>query len=140
MRDIPHEYPCDAEARLLILDDDPHIGKMMKLVAESAGLTARFVTDTVEFFRAVDEWRPTHIAVDLVMPEMDGVEVLDQLADRKCGAKIIIISGVGTRVLDEAGCSANERGLEISGVLSKPFSPRTLRALLVGAPDVTSRR
>jgi CheY-like chemotaxis protein len=118
----------------LILDDDPHIGKMMQLIAESAGLTARFVTNAVDFFRAVDEWHPTHIAVDLVMPEIDGVEVLAMLADRKCGAKIIITSGVGTRELNEAGCSANERGLDIHGVLSKPFSPRTLRALLAGAP------
>jgi DNA-binding response OmpR family regulator len=119
------------DARLLILDDDSQIGKMVQLIAESVGLAARFMTNTVEFFRAVDEWHPTHIAVDLVMPEMDGAEVLVKLADRKCKAKIIITSGVGTRVLDAAGRSANEHGLNISGVLSKPFSPRTLRALLV---------
>jgi len=128
------------DARLLILDDDPHIGKMVQLIAESVGLAARFMTNTVEFFRAVDEWHPTHIAVDLVMPEMDGVEVLVKLADRKCRAKIIITSGVGTRVLDAAGRSANEHGLNISGVLSKPFSPRTLRALLVGAPANDDKR
>ena len=64
------------EARLLILDDDDHIGKMVQLIAESVRLTARFMTTTVEFFHAVDEWHPTHIAIDLVMPEMDGVEVL----------------------------------------------------------------
>jgi len=128
------------KARLLILDDDPHIGKMVQLIAESVGLAARFITNTEEFFRAVDEWHPTHIAVDLVMPEMDGVEVLVKLADRKCRAKIIITSGVGTRVLDAAGRSASEHGLNISGVLSKPFSPRTLRALLVGAPANDDKR
>jgi EAL domain-containing protein (putative c-di-GMP-specific phosphodiesterase class I) len=128
------------DARLLILDDDPHIGKMVQLIAESVGLAARFMTNTVEFFRAVDEWNPTHIAIDLVMPEMDGVEVLVKLADRKCKAKIIITSGVGTRVLDAAGRSANEHGLNISGVLPKPFSPRTLRALLVGASADDGKR
>jgi EAL domain-containing protein (putative c-di-GMP-specific phosphodiesterase class I)/ActR/RegA family two-component response regulator len=128
------------DARLLILDDDAHIGKMVQLIAESVGLTARFMTTTVEFFHAVDEWHPTHIAIDLVMPEMDGVEVLVKLADRNCRAKIIITSGVGTRVLDAAGRSANEHGLDIAGVLSKPFSPRTLRALLVGAPGTDDKR
>ena len=127
------------DARLLILDDDPHIGKMVQLIAESVGLAARFMTNTAEFFRAVDEWHPTHIAVDLVMPEMDGVEVLVKLADRKCRAKIIITSGAGARVLDAAGRTANEHGLNISGVLSKPFSPRTLRALLVGAPALRNQ-
>jgi CheY-like chemotaxis protein len=80
------------------------------------------VTDArLLILRAVDEWHPTHIAVDLVMPEMDRVEVLVKLADRKCRAKIIIASGVGTRVLDAAGRSANEHGLNISGVLPKRF-------------------
>src|SRR5450631_3682726 len=113
---------------------------MVQLIAESVGLAARCMTNTLEFFHAVDEWHPTHIAVDLVMPEMDGVEVLVKLADRKCRAKIIITSGIGTRVLDAAGRSANEHGLNISGVLSKPFSPRTLRALLVGAPANDDKR
>jgi CheY-like chemotaxis protein len=121
--------------KLLILDDDPHVGKMVQFIAESVGLAGRFMTNTVEFFRAVDEWRPTHIAIDLVMPEMDGVEVLIKLADRNCRAKIIITSGVGTRILEAAGRSANDHGLNISGVLSKPFSPRSLRALLVEAPS-----
>ncbi len=37
-------------SRLLILDDDPHIGRMVQLIAESAGFAARFMTTTAEFF------------------------------------------------------------------------------------------
>ncbi|MDE2306238.1 MAG: EAL domain-containing protein, partial [Gammaproteobacteria bacterium] len=118
-------------ARLLILDDDPQVGKMIRLIAETVGVAARCPEHADEFFELIDDWRPTHIALDLVMPEMDGVEVLVELARRRCTAKIIITSGVGTRVLDAAGRSANEHGLSIAGVLSKPFSPSTLRALLV---------
>lgn len=124
------------KARLLILDDDPHIGKMVQLIAESVGLEARYLTGTTDFFQAIDDWHPTHIAIDLVMPEMDGVEVLVKLADRKCAAKIIITSGVGTRVLDAAARSANEHGLRIVGALSKPFSPRSFRRLLIDVPAV----
>ncbi|HVC02951.1 MAG TPA: EAL domain-containing response regulator [Steroidobacteraceae bacterium] len=120
------------DSRLLILDDDAQIGKLIQVIAESAGVAARFLTHTDEFFEAVEAWRPTHIAIDLVMPEMDGVEVLVKLAERGCTAKIIITSGVGTRVLDAAGRSANEHGLIIAGVMSKPFSPSTLRGLLTG--------
>ncbi len=127
-------------SRLLILDDDPHIGRMVQLIGESVGLEARFMTGTEDFFRSVADWRPTHIAIDLVMPEMDGVEVLQRLADGNCTAKIIITSGVGSRVLDAAGRSANEHGLEIVGVLSKPFSPRQLRDLLAGARNGEWRR
>jgi EAL domain-containing protein (putative c-di-GMP-specific phosphodiesterase class I)/FixJ family two-component response regulator len=128
------------DARLLILDDDTDIGKMVQIIARSVGLEARFTTSTAEFFRSLDDWHPTHIAMDLVMPEMDGVEVLVKLAERKSDAKIIITSGVGTRVLEAAGRSANEHGLTIAGVLSKPFSPCALRALLVDSPAVDEKR
>jgi CheY-like chemotaxis protein len=42
-------------------------------------LQAQFTIRTEEFFRAVEDWHPTHVAIDLVMPEMDGVEVLAKL-------------------------------------------------------------
>jgi EAL domain-containing protein (putative c-di-GMP-specific phosphodiesterase class I)/FixJ family two-component response regulator len=122
--------------RLLILDDDPNIGRAIQSIAEEAGSQARFTIDTATFFRAVEDWHPTHIAMDLVMPEMDGLEVLGKLAERNCKARIIITSGVGSRVLDAAGRSGNERGLNIAGVLAKPFAPRALRALLLDAPDI----
>ncbi len=98
------------------------------------------MTGTEDFFRSVQEWQPTHIAIDLVMPEMDGVEVLQRLAVGRCTAKIIITSGVGSRVLDAAGRSANEHGLEIVGVLSKPFAPRQLRELLDATHEAARRR
>ncbi len=117
--------------RVLILDDDPQVGELFQLIAESVGAEARSMTRTQEFFRAVADWDPTHVAIDLVMPEMDGVEVLVRLAALRCTAKIIITSGLGTRVLDAAGRSADEHGLTIAGKLSKPFSAKALRALLL---------
>jgi EAL domain-containing protein (putative c-di-GMP-specific phosphodiesterase class I)/FixJ family two-component response regulator len=126
------------DIRLLVLDDDPNIGRAIQVIAEAAGSQALFTTDIKAFFRAVTDWRPTHVAIDLVMPEMDGVEVLSKLAERKCAAKIIITSGVGSRVLDAAYRSGIERGLNIAGVLAKPFPPRALRALLFDAPAETS--
>lgn len=119
-----------SNGRLLVLDDDAQIGRMIEIIAESAGFEARSLTGIDEFFSTVDQWQPTHIAIDLVMPEMDGVQVLVRLAAMRCAARIIVTSGVGTRVLDAAGRSGNEHGLDIAGVLAKPFSPRALRELL----------
>ncbi|HUY83670.1 MAG TPA: EAL domain-containing protein, partial [Steroidobacteraceae bacterium] len=114
--------------------DDDQVGRLIEGIAARAGAAARFVMRTEAFFHEVDAWQPTHIAIDLVMPEMDGVEVLVRLAERGCGAKIIITSGVGPRVLEAARRSANEHGLAIAGVLPKPFAPSALRAMLVDAP------
>jgi EAL domain-containing protein (putative c-di-GMP-specific phosphodiesterase class I) len=135
---------------MLILEDDLHVGRVVKLTCESGGLESRLLTDPALFFRAVDEWKPTHIVLDLVMPDMDGVQVLTQLASRHCTAKIIIISGMGVRVLEAAQRAGSERGLKISGVLSKPFTGAALRKLLdathnllghgTPAPAVAGRR
>lgn len=119
-----------SQNRLLILDDDAMIGQTIRAIAESAGLVARFTSSHTEFFAELESWQPTHIALDLIMPEMDGVQVLGELAKRGCIASIIVTSGVGHRVLDAAGRSASEHGLSIAGVLSKPFSPSALRSML----------
>jgi len=116
--------------RLLILDDDALIARTIGVIGESAGFATRITTASEAFFRLLDEWQPSHIALDLVMPYMDGVEVMVELARRECRAQILITSGVGTRVLDAARRSAVEHGLNIAGVVSKPFSPGDLRKLL----------
>ena len=65
--------------RLLILDDDPGVGQTIELIARASGFETRFTSSPDDFFQGVDEWRPDHIAIDLIMPEMDGVEVLARL-------------------------------------------------------------
>ena len=119
--------------KLLILDDEPGIAATVAVIAESAGFAAISTTDATEFFSRIEEWQPTHIALDLVMPNMDGVQVLARLAELGCTASIIITSGVGSRVLDAAGRSATGHGLRIAGMLAKPFTPAMLRALLLSS-------
>lgn len=116
--------------RLLILDDDPLTGQTIANIAVMAGVDARYVDEPSVFFQQVKDWQPDFIALDLVMPRMDGVQVMVELARLGCHAEIIISSGVGGRVLDAAARSAAEHGLNIAGVLAKPFSPSRLRALL----------
>lgn len=116
--------------RLLILDDDPAIGQTIRLIAEGCGMEVRFTVEPAEFFDWFEQWDPTHVVLDLVMPDMDGVEVLAELAQRGCASSIIVSSGVGGRVLDAAGRCADEHGLVLTGVLPKPFTPAALRELL----------
>jgi EAL domain-containing protein (putative c-di-GMP-specific phosphodiesterase class I)/FixJ family two-component response regulator len=122
--------------RLLILDDDRAIARTISVIVEATGMESRSTTTSEEFFRELGEWDPTHIALDLVMPGMDGVEVIRQLGTSGCRARIIITSGLGGRVLEAARLSATEHGLNIAGILPKPFSPATLRGLLSEAAQI----
>lgn len=120
--------------RLLVLDDDLAVAQTIAWIAEETGLETRIACEAVQFFETCDEWQPTHIAIDLVMPDMDGVEVMRMLAIKGCRAQIIITSGVGGRILDAAKRSATEHGLNVTGIVSKPFSPAALRSLLAIEP------
>lgn len=126
--------------RLLILDDEAAMGQTIANIARTAGFDARSVVEASAFFAELEAWKPTHIALDLIMPEVDGIEVLRRLGDAGCGASILITSGVGTRVLEAAKQSALEHGLEIAGVVSKPFSPSKLRALLTNSVPRASQQ
>jgi EAL domain-containing protein (putative c-di-GMP-specific phosphodiesterase class I) len=120
-----------ANRSILVLDDEAAVGQTIQWIAESLGFEAEFVTRPEEFFLRLDQMCPDIITIDLVMPELDGVEIMRLLAERKSRAKIVISSGMGTRVLEAAQRSASEHGLSIAGVISKPISKEALR-LLVG--------
>lgn len=116
--------------RLLILDDDEAVGRTLGFIAKDLGFEVRAFTHPAEFFDALDRWSPTHIAIDLVMPEMDGIEAMRLLAERGCQASIIITSGMDSRVLDSARRTATGQGLREVHTISKPFSRDLLRRLL----------
>ncbi len=126
--------------RLLILDDDRLVGETICAVADFCGAEARTAKNYEDFVRLLDEWAPTHVVIDLVMPRVDGVEVLRMLADRHCGARIILTGGAGERVLDAARRVAIARGLTIAGILPKPFGLGHLHALLAPCAEDEQER
>lgn len=123
------------DVRLLILDDDSDVASVIRTIAEASGADARVATDADEFFDQVDAFDPTHVTVDLIMPNVDGIEVLRRLGDRAYDGVVIIASGLDRRVLASARRSAAEHGLRIAGFLPKPFKAADLRAMLTERPD-----
>ncbi|AWL12174.1 Nitrogen regulation protein NR(I) [Saliniradius amylolyticus] len=118
------------KGRLVVLDDDHLAGKTIERTARFAGMEARHCETAKDFFSALDDWQPDVVVVDLIMPDMDGMEVLMVLAQQETCPAIILSSGVDTRVLEAAKRSAAEHGLPVRGVLHKPFSPAQLKEML----------
>ncbi|MGQ4277520.1 EAL domain-containing response regulator [Pseudidiomarina sp. E22-M8] len=116
--------------RLLVLDDDSQVSITIREMAQAAGYTAKSCTCTDDFFSLNSDFKPTHIVLDLAMPGLDGVEVMRRLAQENCAATIIIVSGLGEKVLNAAKTAADESGLRVAGILSKPFRISALRALI----------
>jgi len=117
-------------AKLLILDDDPTVGKVLGRVAERIGFEVLLTARPAEFFGQVVQWQPSHVAIDLSMPEMGGVQVLDRLAELRCTARVVITSGAAMSAMTAALAHAHALGLATAGALPKPFSLPLLRSLL----------
>lgn len=130
LRSQPQGQVLGSHLRLLILDDDPLVGEMVRMMATSIGADSAYCRTADEFFTQVSAWAPSHILLDLVMPGVDGVEVIQRLAEMGCDATLIIVSGVDSRVLDAAQRSARQHCLPLAGALSKPFSRGALATLL----------
>jgi|AGTN01.1.fsa_nt_gi FOG: EAL domain len=116
--------------RLLVIDDEVEFAAFVRRVGEGSGYEVRCTSHVDEFRQWIAQWRPTHIVLDLAMPEADGVEVLRELAGELSTARIVIVSGFDTRVLEAARRLGLERGLNIVGALPKPVRARELRAVL----------
>jgi EAL domain-containing protein (putative c-di-GMP-specific phosphodiesterase class I)/ActR/RegA family two-component response regulator len=124
--------------RVLILDDDVLVGKVILAHVTAIGHDGRFTADPEEFLEWQRTWHPTRVIVDLVMELMDGIEVLNRLARDGSRAAVIISSGMGNRVMDAARRLADADGLVIAGLLSKPYKRADLSALLARSPSEAS--
>ena len=99
-------------------------------VAEGCGYEV-FDTDSAqEFIRVYDTSPPDLILVDIFMPEVDGLEILTVLSDRKSRVPIVLISGKSTEMLQSAQRLGSARGLSIIHMLQKPIRLEELRTKL----------
>lgn len=80
--------------------------------------------------------RPSLIIVDLEMPGMDGVELIQQLQERKMMIPVIVASSRETALLDSVGAMIQALGMRLLGALQKPLRLEQLQQML-GAFNAT---
>jgi EAL domain-containing protein (putative c-di-GMP-specific phosphodiesterase class I)/FixJ family two-component response regulator len=115
--------------KILIIDDEIDVGEFVSVAAQTMGLDCTVTTDAKTFLDALT-LDTTLILLDLMMPEMDGIELLRLLSERKCKTGIVLMSGSGKRIMESAGQLAEVLGLSIAGQLQKPFRLTQLEEVL----------
>jgi DNA-binding NtrC family response regulator len=115
---------CD----ILVIDDDKDISEMVKTYLASNGYLCRAINDSGKAISGVISCKPKLIFLDIVMPGIDGMELLDYIRKTDPEIKIIMMSGVS----DQDICiNAVKKGA--SGYITKPFSLQQLKVTLVTA-------
>jgi CheY-like chemotaxis protein len=120
------------DKRLLVVDDEPEFGEFVRKVATDLGYEVRVTTNGRAFQQAYHELRPSTIVLDMVMPEMDGNEIVLWLMQQQYSANLIIITGYSPDYAKDAKRLAEFKGLRSVTTLTKPIRLAKLREVLSG--------
>jgi len=117
---------------LLVIDDHAETGAFIRQVAEPMGYDVTVVTSPEKWLTVYERLRPDTIILDIVMPGVDGIEVLRGLAASRSTARILLITGYKEDYLDFADQLADAFGLPPVAALPKPIRVDQLRSFLRG--------
>ncbi|MBV9510014.1 MAG: response regulator [Caulobacteraceae bacterium] len=106
-------------AKLLVIDDDAALRRMMKSVLTRAGHEVIEATDGVDGMAKFRAEAPDLIVSDIMMPHRDGIETIQTIRDINAAVAVVAISGGGLRAGELYLSIAKELGADV--VLQKPF-------------------
>jgi two-component system alkaline phosphatase synthesis response regulator PhoP len=128
--------PSTRLCHILVADDEPHIGRIIKMKLEQGPFKVSIAYDgqeAIDFLNADEQ--VDLVLLDLMMPKLSGLDVLRQIREQDRFKSLPCI------ILTAGGDAKHERdalALGATQFLTKPFSPKKLYALvarLTGAPD-----
>jgi two-component system, OmpR family, alkaline phosphatase synthesis response regulator PhoP len=121
---------------VLVADDEPHIGRIIKMKLEQGPFKVSLAYDGEEALALINNDEHLDLALlDLMMPKLSGLDVLRKVREQERFKSLPCI------ILTAGGDAKHERdalALGATQFLTKPFSPKKLYALvarLTGAPD-----
>jgi two-component system alkaline phosphatase synthesis response regulator PhoP len=121
---------------ILVADDEPHIGRIIKMKLEQGPFKVSLAYDGQEALDFINNDEHVDLALlDLMMPKLSGLDVLRQIREQERFKTLPCI------ILTAGGDAKHERdalALGATQFLTKPFSPKKLYALvarLTGTPD-----
>ena len=112
-----------AKEKILAVDDDPDILKLLQYNLEKEGFSVITAANGQEALRLVRSQPPQAIILDLMLPEVDGLEVCRQIKrdESLSGIPILMLTAKGEEVDRVVGFE-----LGADDYITKPFSPREL--------------
>ncbi len=109
--------------KILIADDRSEVVELVKVTLEGEGYLTIDASDGREALEKIRKEKPDLILLDIVMPKMDGFEVLSELKNdsQTEDTPVIMLTAQGQKLDQEKG-----KELGATGYIIKPFSPSAL--------------
>jgi DNA-binding NtrC family response regulator len=116
--------------RVVIIDDEPAFAEILTKLVSDLGFEVTVATDARSSYTF--ELKNSDIVfVDVLMPNVSGLQVLQKLAQQKAKCSVVLMSGHLER-LDEAEKLARKLDLNLIGALEKPFRLQDVKDVLLG--------
>jgi len=90
-----NEIPAGMEKKILIVEDEDALASVLSAKFRLEGFAVLIADNGADGLRKIKEWRPDVILLDIVMPKMNGYEVLENLQKNNNKIPVIIISNSG---------------------------------------------
>ncbi|MEH6475220.1 MAG: response regulator [Sneathiella sp.] len=108
---------------VLVVEDEPNIVLSLQFIMRQAGYTVRIASDGEQALRAIDEYVPDLVLLDIMLPKKDGFAVCQEIRNNPTCTKVkIIMLSAKSRDADREKAIA----LGADEFVSKPFSTRLL--------------
>jgi excisionase family DNA binding protein len=106
---------------VLVVDDDPRLREFMRVSLEMEGYSVREASSADEALEALEDQAPQLVLLDVVMPGVDGWQMLQRMQERHGSIPVIMFSG---KVDEQSAADAEQRGAR--AFVGKPFDPQQL--------------
>jgi CheY-like chemotaxis protein len=103
--------------RILVADDDRALQVLLNIILSRAGFEVEFASNGKDALRMAVADSYDAIMMDLIFPDMNGMDLLDRLSQQKPGSlrKLIVLTGASTAIVEKLDPS------RVHAVLRKPF-------------------
>ena len=122
----------EAVRRLLVVDDDPGFGELVRKLGVKLEFEVEVTSNGEAFMQAYDSFRPSVVMLDMIMPDIEGIELIEWLGERGADAHVIVVTGFWHRYAAMAKTMAEARNLRFVACLSKPVTLNDMRTALTG--------
>jgi DNA-binding response OmpR family regulator len=114
--------------KVLIIDDEPHIRRMMRLTLEAAGYDVDEAATGEDGLSRFGRSGPDVVLLDQKMPGMDGLETLKRLKQLRPDVRVVMVTAFASVEL-----AVDTMKLGATDFLRKPMTPETLRGAVAAA-------
>ncbi|WP_337876858.1 EAL domain-containing response regulator [Elioraea sp.] len=116
----------------IVVDDEPDIRLLVASQLRRLGVPAQGIGSKAELIAALEGEHPDLLLLDLSLGDSDAVEIFDLLAERGFAGRVVLMSGHAGPLLEHARRIGRRSGVEIAGLLRKPFRRGEIQRLVAG--------